>query len=72
MSAFLDVLGKTASQVPDNYERGDVLVDTAMELETNATKGLCGENSLMLRDGAFPDDAVVKDGADVPVGHERH
>ena len=60
LSAFLDVLGKPASQVPDNYERGELLVDTAMDLETNATKGLARENSLMLRDGALPDDAVVK------------
>ena len=60
LSAFLDVLGKPVSQAPDNYERGDLLVDTAMDLETNATKGLARENSLMLRDGALPDDAIVK------------
>jgi hypothetical protein len=60
LSAFLDVLGKPASDAPDNYERGDLLVDTAMHLETNATKGLSRENSLMLRDGVLPDDAVVK------------
>jgi hypothetical protein len=60
ISAFLDVLGKPARQVPDNYERGEFLVDTAMDLETNATMGLARENSLMLRRGAVPDDAVVK------------
>src|SRR6516165_582284 len=38
LSSFLDVLGKPAGQVPDNYERGELLVDTAMDLETNATK----------------------------------
>ena len=43
-----------------NYERGELLVDTAMDLETNATKGLSRENSLMFRDGAVPDDAIVK------------
>jgi hypothetical protein len=56
----LDVLGKPASQVPDNYERGELLVDTAMDLETNATKGFTRENSLMLRRGPLAEDAVVK------------
>jgi hypothetical protein len=60
LTAFLDVLGKPASQVPDNYERGELLVDTAMDLETNATKGLTRENSLLLQRGPLPDDAVVK------------
>jgi hypothetical protein len=60
LSAFLDVLGKPAGQVPDNYERGELLVDTAMDLETNATKGLARDNSLLLRRGPLPDDAVVK------------
>ena len=35
-------------------------VDTAMDLETNATKGLARENSLILQRGAVADDAVVK------------
>jgi hypothetical protein len=60
LSSFLDVLGKTAGQVPENYERGELLVDTAMELETNATKGLAPENSLLLKRGLVPADAVVK------------
>jgi hypothetical protein len=60
LSAFQDVLGKPAAQVPDNYERGELLVDTAMDLETNATKGLARENSLMLRRGPVADSAVVK------------
>src|SRR5262249_34483811 len=34
LASFLDVLGKSANQVPDNYERGELLVDTAMDLET--------------------------------------
>src|SRR5262245_4877785 len=59
LSSFLDVLGKPSSQVPDNYERGELLVDTAMDLETNATKGLARENSLMLQRGPLPDDTVV-------------
>jgi hypothetical protein len=60
LTSFLDVLGKPADQVPDNYERGEVLVDTAMDLETNATKGLARENSLLLQRGPVPNSAVVK------------
>jgi hypothetical protein len=60
LSSFLDVLGKSAAAVPDNYERGELLVDTAMDLETNATKGLARENSLLLQRGVVPDEAVVK------------
>jgi hypothetical protein len=60
LASFLDVLGKPAGEAPDNYERGELLVDTAMDLETNATKGLARENSLILRRGPLPDDAVVK------------
>jgi hypothetical protein len=60
LASFLDVLGKRAGQVPDNYERGELLIDTAMDLETNATKGLARENSLMLQRGPVPNDAIVK------------
>ena len=60
IASFLDVLGKRVSQVPDNYERGELLVDTAMDLETNATKGLHRENSLVLRRGPLAEDAVVR------------
>ena len=60
LAAFLDVLGKPAGHVPENYERGELLVDTAMDLETNASKGLARENSLLLRRGPVPDDSVVK------------
>ncbi len=49
LGAFLDVLGKPANQVPDYYERGDLLIDTSMDLETNATKGFTRENSLCLQ-----------------------
>jgi hypothetical protein len=60
IAAFLDVLGKRVRDVPEHYVRGELLVDTAMELETNATKGLSRENSLLLEHGSIPDDAVVK------------
>jgi hypothetical protein len=60
MSAFFDVLGKPVSEVPENYERGELLVDTAMDLETNSTKGLVEENAMLLQRGNVPEDAVVK------------
>jgi hypothetical protein len=60
LSSFLDVLGKPANQVPDNYEQGELLVDTATDLETNATKVQTRENSLLLQRGDLPGDAIVK------------
>jgi hypothetical protein len=60
LSSFLDVLGKPVNQVPDNYERGELLIDTAMELETNATKGFARENSLLLQRGTLTDSAIVR------------
>ncbi len=59
-AAFLDVLGKPVSEVPDNYERGELLLDTSMDLETNASKGLTREHSLMLQRGPVPDNSRVK------------
>jgi hypothetical protein len=60
ISAFLDVLGKPVSEVPDNYERGEFLVDSAMDLETNASKGLVREHSLMLHRGKILENSLVK------------
>src|ERR1700691_3655155 len=60
MSAFFDVLGKPVAEVPENYERGELLVDSAMDLETNASTGLAEENALRLQRGAVNDSAVVK------------
>ncbi len=60
MSAFLDVLGKPVAEIPENYERGELLIDTAMDLETNASKGLAEENTILLRRGQVADNAVVK------------
>jgi len=60
LAAFKDVLGKPVSEIPDNYERGEWLVDTAMDLETNTTKGLAVENSLMLEAGDVAENATVK------------
>lgn len=61
LTAFRDVLGKAVAEVPDNYERGELVRDTAMDLETNATNGcLSRENSLQVERGEVPDGAVVK------------
>ena len=60
VAAFLDVLGKRASEVPENYERGDLLVDTAMDLETNASTGFARENSLLLQRGDVEGDSQIK------------
>jgi len=60
LAAFRDVLGKTVVEVPENYERGQLLIDTATDLETNATKGLAQENSLMLKRGQVLDTDVIK------------
>jgi hypothetical protein len=46
------VLGKRVDQLPDNYDRGELLSGT--------TNGLHRENSLVLQHGPLPDDAVVK------------
>jgi hypothetical protein len=60
LASFLDALGKTVREVPDNYERGELLIDSAMDLETNASMGLSRENSLILKSGTVAEDAVVK------------
>jgi hypothetical protein len=60
LAAFKDVLGKPVSEIPENYARGELLVDSAMDLETNATKGLARENSLMLEPGPVEENGIVK------------
>lgn len=60
ITAFRDVVGKPVKDVPENYVRGGLLVDTAMDLETNATKGVTRENSLTLERGPLDGDAMVK------------
>jgi hypothetical protein len=60
LSSFVDVVGKPVSAIPDNYDRGELVVDTAMELETNASKGLSREHSLLLTRGAVSGKSVVK------------
>jgi hypothetical protein len=60
LTAFQDVLGRKVKEIPDNYETGELVVDTAMDLETNTTKGFVPENSLFLEEGAVSGNAVVK------------
>jgi hypothetical protein len=60
LSSFRDVLGKKVADVPRNYEKGELLVDTAMDLETNASKGLARQNSLLLQRGRVSKSATVK------------
>ncbi len=59
-TAFMDVLGKPVRDTPQNHERGEMLIDTAMDLETNASNGLHRENALHLQVGSVGDDAVVR------------
>ncbi len=61
LASFKDVLGKKVSQLPANFEKGELLVDSAMDLETNTSNnGLARENSLLLKKGKVPPAAIVK------------
>ena len=60
LRAFREVLGKKVADVPRSFLRGDHLIDTAMDLETNATKGLARENALTLAPGEVDGEAIVK------------
>ncbi len=60
LRSFLDIVGKRAGDAPENYDRGELLVDSAVDLETNASTGLTRQNSLTVRRGPVPEDAVVK------------
>lgn len=60
LTAFQDVLGRKVKDVPENFELGELLVDTAMDLETNTTTQFARENSLILRPGRVPGNSIVK------------
>lgn len=60
LTAFEDVLGQTVGHAPGNYEMGELIVDTATDLETNTTKDFVTENSLLLEPGKLSDNAVIK------------
>jgi hypothetical protein len=60
IASFSDVLGKTVRELPRNYLQGDYVIDTAMDLETNATLGMSRENSMNLKAGRVLPGATVK------------
>lgn len=60
IGAFDEVLGRKVSQAPANFEKGDLLVDTSMDLETNTTREFTRENSLLLEHGKLTRDAQIK------------
>jgi hypothetical protein len=60
LAPFTDVLGNKVAAAPENYETGELLVDSAMDLETNASKGLARENSLVLKTGKVSKAATIK------------
>lgn len=60
LGSFLDVLGKPARKAPDSYAKGELLIDTAMDLETNTTRGFVRDNALLLHGGDVAPDSVVK------------
>jgi len=60
LTSFKDVLGKRVSEVPGNYESGELLRDTAMDLETNVSTEFAAENSLLLEQGPVSKSAVIK------------
>ena len=60
LASFKDVLGRKVKELPDNYEKGELLADTAMDLETNVSNDFAGDNSLILKRGSVSQNAVVK------------
>jgi hypothetical protein len=60
LTAFSDVLGKPVNEIPPNHEHGELLIDSAMDLETNASRGLHRENALQLKPGVVAGDSIVK------------
>lgn len=60
LTSFQDVLGRKVSEVPANYEKGELVVDTAMDLETNVSKDFARDNSLLLQKGTVSKNATVK------------
>lgn len=60
LKSFHDVLGRKVSEVPGNYEKGELVVDTAMDLETNVSNDFAGDNSLLLKRGPVSPHARVK------------
>lgn len=60
LESFRDILGCTVGQAPANYALGELVRDSAMDLETNNSLGLARENSLTIEEGRVSRSAVVK------------
>lgn len=60
LQSFHDILGKPVCDAPPNYERGEMLLDTSMDLESNTSLGLSRENSLFMQEGRLSKGAIVK------------
>ena len=60
LTAFRDVLGRQVCEIPGNHVRGETLLDSAMDLETNVSRGQGRTNSLHLRPGTVHDRDVIK------------
>jgi hypothetical protein len=60
LKSFKDVLGRKVCELPANYEKGELLKDTAMDLETNVSHDFAGDNSLLLKRGPLSSGTVVK------------
>ena len=60
LQSFRDILGRSVADAPANYAYGELLRDSAMELESNTSLGLARENSLFLEGGRVARGAIVK------------
>jgi hypothetical protein len=60
LESFRDILGLTVGEAPANYARGELVRDSAMDLETNNSLGLARENSVTIDPGRVSRSAVVK------------
>lgn len=60
LQSFRDILGRTPADAPSNYDHGELLLDSAMDLESNTSLGFSRENALTLQTGKLPRNAVIK------------
>lgn len=60
LESFRDILGKTVAEAPANYDQGELVLDSAMDLESNTSLGFVRDNALTLQEGRLPRNAVVK------------
>lgn len=60
LKSFHDVLGRKVGEMPGNFEKGALVIDTAMDLETNVSNDFAGDNSLILKRGPVSQSARVK------------